>query len=133
MRVINGRQERVPTQHVDEPATNKARAALQEFLVVLGTYAPENFMHTIVNESTSYNWVLEKIKTTFNLNTRGLGFLSVGDIKFDIGEDGQTYQQMYQAIKEFYCSSLLKKGDKHEGQELDKNEPLTPLCKNFIV
>ena len=133
MRVINGRQERVPTQHTDETATNKARAALQEFLVVLGTYAPENFMHTIVNESTSYNWVLEKIKTTFNLNTRGLGFLSAGDIKFDIGDDGQTYQQVYQAIKEFYCSSLLKKGDKHEGQELDKNEPLTPLCKNFIV
>ena len=133
MRVIGGRQERVPTEHIDVTATDKARAALQEFLVVLGTYAPENFMHTIINESTSYNWVLEKIKTTFSLNTKGLGFLAVGDLKFDIGDDGQTYQQVYQAIKEFYCSSLLKKGDKHEGQPLDKNEPLTPLCKNFIV
>ena len=128
-----GQQVRVTTADLDADATNKARGSLQEFLVVLGTYAPENFLHTIVQESISYNWVLEKIKTTFSLNTKGLGFLAANDLKFDIGEDGQTYQQVYQAIKEFYCSSLLKKGDKHEGVLLDKNEPLTPLCKNFIV
>ena len=66
----------VVTNILDEEATNKNRTALEEFLVCLGTYCPDNFMHTVVRESTSYAWVMDKIKTTFNLNTKGLGFLA---------------------------------------------------------
>ena len=90
-------------------------------------------MYTVVNKSTSYNWVMNKIKSTFKLDTKGLGFLAGGDIKIDFGEDGQTYQQGFQAIKEFYCSSLLKKGAKYRGAVMEKNEPLTPLSENMIV
>ena len=117
----------------DLEATDRVRSALQEFLVCLGTYAPENFMHTVTQESSSYSWVLDKIKATFNLNTKGLGFLAGGEMKIDFSEEGQTYQQGFQAIKEFYCSSLLKKGDKYKGKAFEKNEPLTPLGENMIV
>ena len=133
MREQGGQQVRVTLNELDNEATNKARAALQEFLSILGTYAPENFIHTVVYESTSYNWVLDKIKTTFSLNTKGLGFLAASELKFDISDEGQTYQQVYQAIKEFYCSSLLKKGQMFEGKAMERDETLTPLGKNFIV
>ena len=69
----DGQGARIP----DEQATNKARAALESFLVCLGTYCPDNFMHTVVQESSSFNWVLEKIKKTFKLETKGLGVLAV--------------------------------------------------------
>ena len=118
---------------LDTEATDKQRSALTEFLVCLGTYCPENFMHTVVAECTSYQWVINKIKTTFNLETKGLGFLAGGDIKIDFGEEGQSYQQGFQAIKEFYCSSLLKVGDKYKGKPLDKNEPMTPFGENVLV
>ena len=120
-------------QVLDEIETNKARNALEEFLVCLGTYCPENFMHTVLQESTSYTWVMNRVKETFNLDTRGASFLAGCDIKVDFGEDGQTYQQAYQAVKEFYCSSLLKKGDKFKGKALDKDEPLTPFGENILV
>ena len=133
MQEQGGRQVRVTLAEINEEATNAARASLAEFLNILGTYAPADFMHTVVYESTSYNWVLDKIRTTFRLKTKGLGFLAAADLKFDFVEDGKTYQQCFQSIKEFYCSALLKKGDKFEGKILDKNETFTPLSKNFIV
>ena len=132
MREVGGRQGEVPTAEVDQAATDKMLAALQEFLLTLGSCAPEDYVFTVTNESTSYNWVMNKIRVNYNLNTKGLGFLGGSELKFDIGEDGKTYQQIYQALKEFYCSSLLKEGDIHEGQPLSRNETLTPLGKNFI-
>ena len=118
---------------LDEDETDKVRASLEDFLVTLGTYAPEHFMWTVVHESTSYEWVMDKIRLTFKLDTRGINFLSGPDLKLDFGTDGITHQQGFQAIKEFYCSTLLKKGEKFRGTVLDKDEALGPLGENILV
>ena len=91
MREVGGRNVEVPTADVDQAATDKTLAALQEFLLLLGACAPEDYVFTVTNESTSYNWVMNKIKLSYNLNTKGLGFLGANDLKFDIGEDGKTH------------------------------------------
>ena len=91
-------------------------------------------MHTVVQESTSYSWVLDRIRETFNLNTKGVAFLTGSKMKLEIGgPDGITFQQSYQARKEFYCSNLLKKGDKCKGKVLAHDEVLTPFGENIIV
>ena len=118
---------------VDEDATNKLRNGLEELLECIGTYCPENFLYTVVNESTSFEWILTRIKETFKLDTKGIAFLSAGDIQVNIGQDGQTYQQLFQAVRERYCSSLLKKGDKFKGKLLERDETLTPFGENTIV
>ena len=119
---------------LDKTETDNARSALTEFLVCLGTYCPENYMHTVLQESTSFQWVIDSIKTTYRLETRGLGFLGAGTLKIEFDEEsGQSYQQGYQAIKESYCSSLLRKGDKWKGRILEKNETLTPFGENVLV
>ena len=61
--------DRDGNQVLDAETTDQVKSALQEFLVCLGTYCPENFMYTVVNESTSYNWVMNKIKSTFKLDS----------------------------------------------------------------
>ena len=127
--LLDGHGERIP----DDVTTDRLRASLSDFLVCLGTYGPEHFMHTVVEEATSYNWVIDKIKATFKLDTKGMGFLAGSDLKMDYGEEGQTFAQGLQATREFYCNSLQKKGTKYKGKELEKNEPLTPLGENFIV
>ena len=102
---------------LDKTETDNARSALTEFLVCLGTYCPENYMHTVLQESTSFQWVIDSIKTTYRFETRGLGFLVAGTLKIEFDEEsGQSYQQGYQAIEESYCSSLLRKGDKWKGR-----------------
>ena len=118
---------------LDDDATDTTRSNLSEFLSTLGGFCPENFTHTVVFESTSYNWVMDKIKITFKLDTKGIGFLTGGNIKIDFGEDGQTFQQGFQAIKEFYCNCLQKTGTKYKGKTLTTPETLTPLTENFIT
>ena len=130
---MGGRQREVVTADPDVAATDKARAALADFLITLGSCAPEDFMHSVVYESTSYDCVMANIKTTYRLDTKGLGFLAANELKFDIGEDGSTHQQVYMTLKEFYCSALLKQGAIHEGLPLERDEVLTPLAKNFIT
>ena len=117
----------------DETETNKVRNALEEFLVTLGTYCPENFMFTVVQESTSYEWVLKRIQETYNLNTKGVRFLAGCGLKSGDSDEPQTHQQRYQAVREWSCSSLLKKGDMFKGKALDKDEVLTPFGENIIV
>ena len=118
---------------LDDEATDATRSALSEFLSSLGGFYPENFTHTVVFESTSYNWVMDRIKITFKLETKGIGFLTGGNIKIDFGEDGQTHQQGFQAVKEFYCNSLQKEGSLYKEKTLTTHETLTPLSENFIV
>ena len=120
-------------QILDDEATDTTRSNLSEFLSTLGGFCPDNFTHTVVFESTSYNWVIDRIKTTFKLETKGIGFLAGGNIKIDFGEDGQTHQQGFQAVKEFYCNSLQKGGSMYRGRALTVHETLTPLSENFIV
>ena len=94
----------------DEDITSRVRSALTEFLTCLGTYCPEYFMHTVVQESTLYSWVLYRIRETFNPNTKGVAFLTDtgSNMKLEVGgPDGITFQQSYQARKEFYCSTLF--------------------------
>ena len=102
---------------------------MSDFLVCLGTYGPENFMHTVVQEATSYTWVTDRIKSTFKLDTKGMGFLAGSGIKIDYGEDGQTYAQGMQATREFYCNSLQKKGTKYKERYLRRMSHLPPLEK----
>ena len=118
---------------VDEGATNNIRAALQNFLIQLGNVCPTNYMHTVEREATSYDWVMNQIKTDYKLRTRGLGFLAGADIKVDFTEEGQTYQQGFQALKEFYSDALLKSGDKYRGTAFPSNEPFSPLAANMLV
>ena len=74
----------------NENETNKIRTALEDFLVCLGTYCPENFMFTVIKEATSYDWVLRRIQETFNLDNRGVSFLAGCKVKTEAGEEGHS-------------------------------------------
>ena len=122
-----------PTQGIDENATNDMRSALQEFLDCLAAFCPEHYYTMVQTESTSYNWVMERIQEDYNLDSRGVRFLAGCDVKFSSSDDNLTYQQKFQANKEFYMSSLLKQGHLYKGIPLTHDEVLTPLGDNIIV
>ena len=119
-----------PTINVAD--TDTLRADFADFLTCVATYAPAGFHETIQRESTSFNWVIDLIKSTFNLETKGENFLALDDMKFDI--DGScTYQQAFMQVKDFICAGLLKAGSTFEGKQVTTNEPLSPTTKNFIT
>jgi len=122
-----------PNQNdVDQDATNKLRACLQNFLTCIAVNCPQGFMETVMRESTSYKWVVNKIKATYNLNTRGENFLEGNNLNFEFNKDF-TYQQGWMQVKDFYSSAMLPAGSKFMGKVLDKKETLSPLAYMFIV
>ena len=114
----------------DATETNALRASFQDYLTCVATYSPAGFNDTIMREATSFNWILDTIKRTFGLETKGENFLALEDLKFDW--DIVTYQQGLMEVKDFVCAGLKKKGDEIDGKILANNEPLTPALKNFI-
>ena len=116
----------------DEDATNKLRASLQNFLTCLAVNCPPGFMETVMRESSSYKWVINKIKDTYNLNTRGENFLEGTNLSFEFNKDF-TYQQCWMQTKDLYTSAMLPAGSKYIGKVLDKKETLSPLANMFLV
>ena len=104
----------------------------KDFLTCLATFAPSGCGETIKRESVSFNWVINLIKDTFGLKTRGEHFLALDDLKFDF-DGGFTYQQAYMEVKDFICAGLLNDGDKFETKTQQGAENLTPVAKNFIA
>ena len=120
----------------DDPAGNDwtpdIKAAFSDFLTCLSTFSPVGFGETVKRESTSFNWVIDLIKDTFNLKTRGEHFLCLDDIKFDFS-GGFTYQQAFMELKDFVCAGLLSETNRFEGKPLTANETLSPVAKNFLT
>ena len=79
--------ELIEPQEVDPVATQAEIDLFEDFLTILGTYCPDHFSDTVYMESTSYNWVLDRIKETFSLKTKGLGFLQGSAMKFKYSPD----------------------------------------------
>ena len=132
-RQVDGVDVTEDTDQIDDEKTDDARSAFEDFLTCLAVNSPPAFFTTVMQESTSYTWVIDKINETFNLKTRGEHFLRGGEIKVDYGGDGATYGQGYMTYKDFYQSTLLKKNDVCNGETLDADEQITPIVQNFII
>ena len=113
--------------------TNKLRSAFLDFITCVATFSPTGFNDTILREATSFNWVVDEIKKTFGLETKGESFLGIEDLKFDF-DSNFTHQQCFMEIKDFVYSSLKKIGDTvADGVAVTENEQVTYALKNFIT
>ena len=128
----NGLQILSSDQTVDHTATNKLRSSFRDFLAAIAANCPTGFTDTVIRESTSFKWIENTIKKTFNLTTTGESFLDGINIKFEF-DNSFTYQQAWMMIKDHYISSLLPAGSKCMGKTLTADETLTPLATNFLV
>ena len=128
----NGLQVTKADRSVDEPETQKLRENFQDFLTSVAANCPAGFTETVIRESTSFKWIEDKIKKTFNLATKGENFLDGMDIKFEF-DDSFTYQQAWMMIKDKYVSSLLPAQSKYMGKTLQTKETVSPLAMNFLV
>lgn len=116
----------------DEEKSEQLRTNFLDFLTFVATHCPSGFMTMIMRESTSFEWIMKQLQSTYDLETRGEHFLAGNSLKFEFNATF-TYQQAFMMTKDFYLNSLLGKGTLFKGKQLTKNEELTPLAENFIV
>ena len=116
----------------NDAETTQLRDHFENFITCVATHCPQDFFSTVVEESTSYNWVVATIEKTFELQTKGEHFLRGAEIKVSYG-DGMTYGQGFMRYLAFYRDTLLKTGDTCEGVARTTNEELTPMALHFIM
>ena len=116
----------------DEEKSEELRTNFLDFLTFVATHCPSGFMTMIMRESTSFEWIMKQLQSTYDLETRGEHFLAGNSLKFEFSATF-TYQQAFMMTKDFYLNSLLTKGTQFKGKALARNEELTPLAENFIV
>lgn len=112
-------------------ATNRLRAELQELLSLIGSYSPEGLFRPITQESSNLRWVLDTIKNTFNLHTRGENL--VAGLCMTYSKSEETYQQFYMRLRSFHMESLLPVGTFFKGRQLAAPESISPLAEAMIV
>ena len=112
--------------------TTKLRNDFKNFLTCIATHCPTGFMDTVMRESTSFQEIVQQIKTTYGLDSKGEKFLSCIDIKLEFSPTF-TYEQGYMTVKDFFMSSLMPQGKKFKNKVLAQAETLSPLAENFIM
>ena len=117
---------------VDVDESNKLRENFQDFLTAVAANCPAGFTETVIRESTSFQWIVEKINKTFNLTTKGENFLDGMNLKFEF-DDSFTYQQAWMMLKDKYIPSLLPSQSQYMGKTLQAKETISPLAMNFLV
>ena len=129
---VNNGLEVFNEQGLDEEETDELRRNFADFLTCIATHCPSGFMDTVMRESTSFKDIVNQIKVTYGLQSRGEKFLNCIDIKFEFS-DKFTYEMGYMQLKDFFMSSLLANGSTFKGRITNAAETLSPLAENFIL
>ena len=115
-----------------EQATARISSQLEDFLSTVASKCPEGMFRTIVNEATSMEWILKRIRTAFRLQSKGINFYDATLKGYDEDKDG-SYDVAYMKLKDMFEDLLLPQGSNYQGTRLDTDEALTPLSESFIV
>ena len=110
----------------------KIASQLEDFLSTVASKCPDGMFRTIVNEATSMEWILRRIRTAFRLQSKGINLYDATKQGYDEEADG-SYDVAYMKLKDMYEDLLLPQGSKYHGINLETDEALTPLSESFIV
>ena len=77
---------------VDDEKSEELQTNFLDFLTFVATHCPSGFMSMIMRESTSFEWIMKQLQSTYDLETRGEHFLAGNSLKFEFNASF-TYQQ----------------------------------------
>ena len=115
-----------------EQETAKIVSQLEDFLSTVASKCPEGMFRTVVNEATSMDWIIKRIRTAFRLQSKGINFYDATLQGYNEDKDG-SYDVSYMKLKDMYEDLLLPESANYHGSQLLINEALTPLIESFII
>ena len=97
----------------------------------IANYCPIISRSTLVNNSTSLEFVWQTIRQHFGFQATGAQFIDFADIHLAADE---RPEDLYQRLMAFVEDSLLHAGGlTHHGEQVPEDEELTPALENFVV
>ena len=118
------------TQEQADEITNQRRSHLEDFITCVASMCPDGFFETVIREANSFTSILDLIKSTFNLETKGERILITRHFKV---EKNESYMQAYMRLRSFYLDATLQQGTNFKGAPLQQPEKLSPLAECMIV
>ena len=92
-----------------EQETAKIVNQLEDFLSTITSKCPEGIFKTVINEATSMDWIIKRIRTAFRLQSKGINFYDTTLQGFNEDKDG-SYDMSYMKLRDMYEDLLLPEG-----------------------
>ena len=102
---------------------------LENMLEFVASYAPVISRNTIVKQSTSLDYIFQKLREHYGFQSSGANFLDLANIKYDPSE---RYEDLFQKLLSFFEDNLLKadSGVSHDGETITTDEDASPTLQN---
>ena len=110
-----------------EQETAKIVNQLEDFLSTIASKCPEGMFRTIINEATSMDWIIKRIRTAFTLQSKGINFFDATLQGYNEDKDG-SYDVTFMKLKDMY-EDLLPEGANYHRSQLLTNKALTPFSE----
>ena len=111
--------------------TMKIRLLLSSLLTTIAAFCPEGTFKPVLSESTSIQWIHDRIAKVCKIQTTGRHLPKVLNIKWEADKD--TPDAFFLKVKSAFQDSLMPAGTKYHGSALATPETLGPLTKSIIV
>ena len=112
----------------------KRRRQLNNFITITAGCCYKDHYMTIIEQSTSFNWIWNELKNIYQIVHVGKDFLNIVDIKFDSNSMSPT--TVYNAYRSKIMENLKPKGTTVKWKSnttLQSQEVLTPTFEDHIL
>ena len=112
---------------------NKRRRQLHNYLTIIAGCAFKDQYMVIINQSTSFEWIWNELRTVYQITSRGKDFLSIVEIKWD--PTSTSAIAVYNSYRAKILENLKPAGThiKWKQQTLTVDESLSPTFEDHIL
>ena len=107
------------------------RATLNSLLTTIAAFCPEGLFKTVLTDSTSINWIRNRLVKVCNIESNGRHLPKVLNIKYNRGEESPA--AFFERIKSNFLDSLVPAGTFFHGVPLQSQETISPTFESMIV
>lgn len=111
--------------------TTKTRLLLTSLLTTIAAFCPEGTFKPVLAESTSIQWIHDRISKVCKIQTTGRHLPKILNIKWESDKD--TPDAFFLKVKSAFQDSLMPLGTRYHGIPLSAPETLGPLTESIIV
>ena len=111
--------------------TVEKRANLNSLFTTIAAYCPEVMFKTIWVDSTSINWIRNRLIKVCNIESNGRHLPKALNIVFNRGQESPA--AFFERINSTFIDSLMPMGTVFHGVQLVTHETLNPTFESVIV
>ena len=127
-------EERAEVQTQNEEKLKAIRKSLRTALSIVGKCVSQGHYNSVIRHSTSLQWIYDTLKCDYNIESKGIHFFNILDVKYD--PSVSTPVAFYNQYRTAVSNNLAKTGDiiKYKSNDaLTQDERMTPMLEDIIL